>query len=184
MPELASRTTAGGAVGDTNAGYVIHKVFADGVYGWRVAASATLIAGTAANMAARPAIADVVEGFEVYVETNKLTFVARGGVYEVADIQVTVADDAERDALTEMVDKQRAYIADQDSIDTYDLATTSWVEGVATIVFDNYDDITSPADYTVGDKLVVTADADESLRGNYEVLGAAVGSPGVYIERA
>lgn len=183
MSELSSRTALGGIANvSTHLGFIIHKVFADGVYGWKEK-PADIMAAVVADMASRPAEADVAEGFEAYVQTNRLTFVVRNGAYAPKAIQVTVADDADRDSLTEMIDKQRAYISDQDSIDTYDLASTSWKQGIATITFDNYDDITSPADYTVGDKLIVTNDADESLRGEYDVLGAAIGMPGAYIEK-
>ena len=71
--ELASRTALGGVVGvSTNKGYIIGAIYSDGEYFWKPA-PAGMIAGTAPNIASRLPIADVREGYEVFVETNKLT---------------------------------------------------------------------------------------------------------------
>jgi len=180
--EISSRTALGGVAGDsTHMGFIIHKVFADGIYGWK-RMNAAVMGGQSADISGIPAIADTTEGYEHFVESNGLTYIHRDGAMEIKDIQVTVANEAARDVLTEMVQGQRAYLADQDSIDTWD--GTAWVQGRATINIEIYDDMLAPNEYTVGDKIIVVNDPDQSLNGAYDVLGAAIGEAGAYIDAA
>ena len=83
-----------------------------------------------------------------------------------------------------MEDKQRAIITDQNSVDVYDLGNTAWVEGIASYTYETFLEVQPPSFYTVGDNINVTNDdTDESLNGEYEVLGAAVGQPGLYFDK-
>ena len=181
--EIASRTALGGVEGvSTNKGFIIRKVFSDGVYLWAPSPTASNFE-TVADIASRTVVSDVSDGFESHVQTNGLTYIVRNGAYVPASFQITVADESERDLLTEMEDNQRVYLEDQKSVDTYDLANAAWVEGEATFTLDTFAEIQAPSEYTVGDNITVTSDPDETLNGEYEVLGAAAGQPGVYFDK-
>jgi len=176
MVALASRTALGGEVGDTFNNKRITKVFSDGVYSWGAALVAALLTAVA-DKANRPDLAELADGTVVPVESNGLSYVVVNGAYEVEDFEISVADEAARDALTEMEVNQRAVLPDG-GVDRWD--GSAWIEGAAQMEVATHDELPDPSTVDVGTVYTVTADADDDLNGPHTAMGAAPGMPATY----
>jgi hypothetical protein len=77
-------------------------------------------ASVVANMAARPAVATQADGFRVRTTTNGLTWIVVDGVYEIEDIEPTVATLTARNNLTELQTGQRVYVSEDDTVYRWD----------------------------------------------------------------
>ena len=180
MAELASRTALGGALGDTFQGQVVQKVHSDGEYGFVTPIAASILQAVA-DVASRPAVADLAEGTSVPVTTNGLTYVVENGVYTVPRLEITRGDEAARDLLTEMEPNQRVYISDVDRLDRWD--GTEWVEGKLTVTVAVYDDIPAPSSIASGTEYIVTADPNDLLNGTHIAVGGAPGEPATHMDQ-
>ena len=181
MAELASRTALGGALGDTFNGQVIHKIHADGVYGFVTPLAASILQAVA-DKASRPDVTTLAEGTSVPVDTNGLTYVVEGGVYTVPNLEITRADEDARDLLTEQEPDQRVYVSDVDRLDRWDAAAGEWVEGKLTVTVATYDEIPAPSEIASGTEYIVTADPNDLLNGTHVAMGGAPGDPATYMD--
>ena len=181
MTELASRTALGGVKGDTFQGRVIEKVHADGSYGWIIPVEAAILQAVA-DKASRPDVTTLAEGTSVPVQTNGLVYVVEGGVYTVPKLEITRADEAARDLLTEQEPNQRVYVSDVDRLDRWDDTAGDWVEGKLTVTVALYDDIPAPNEIAAGTEDIVTADPIDNLNGTHVAMGAPPGEPATYLD--
>jgi len=179
MAILASRNAPGGAIGDTINGDVVVHVFADMHYGFAPAAVATDLHDTVATKADRPDVATKSDGYRVKTSSNGLVYVVNDGVYEVENYEVSEANVAARDALTEVETGQRVYIDDIDRTDRYN--GTDWVEGdIKALGYNTYADLPDPTTVRSGTEAIVLNDPTESLRGKHIALGADAGQMAAY----
>lgn len=181
--KLATHTTPGGVVGDTVNDDVIVKVFSDTVYGFVPRASVGDLYASVANKAARAEAASQADGYTVKTLTNGLSYTVQDGAYAVLDYEITVADLAARDALTEQETGQRVAIDALDRVDRWD--GTAWVEGEAPDkLYDTYALLPDPTTHKVGAKARVVNDPNTSLNGVHIAVGAATGQNAKYWDAA